>query len=360
MTITVVHAGTGLTGREALRGVIDDPDLELVGLLVSGQDKVGGDAGTLCARGDTGVLAHADFDAVLRQKPDCFSYCSTAVGREEDAYGQIADLLRAGINVVTISTIPMVYPPAAPEKWRSELESACQEGGSTFYASGCEPGIVSLNLPVALLAGAGRVDNYRMDEYAVGMDLVYPIWDVLHESMGFGKPDGHVPARIASGKVRHDWEAVVRYIADAMRLRLDSVELDWETLLAPHDLETALGVIGKGTICGHRWQLAGMIDDEPVVAVQYFATVSSTPWPDSWPKPEGGAGMVHRITGRPSLRLQMCFDDGPGEHANPSLAFTGQAVVNAIPHVVESPPGLLEPVLGRSVVTRQARLGTRP
>lgn len=354
MAITVVHAGTGLTGREALRGVIDDPDLELVGLLVSGQDKVGRDAGGLCGRGDTGVLAHADFEAVLRQKPDCFTYCSTAVRREEAAYDEIARLLRAGINVVTISTIPMVYPPAAPEKWRALLESACQEGGTTFYASGCEPGLVSLNLPIALLAGAGRVDNYRMDEYAIGMDLVYPIWEVLHESMGFGKPDGHVPARIASGKVRDDWESVVRYVADALRIRLDSVDLDWETLLAPDDLETALGVIPRGTICGHRWQLAGTVGGEPVVSVQYFATVSSTPWPDSWPKPEGGAGMVHRITGRPSMRLQMCFDDGPGEQSNPSLAFTGQAIVNAIPHVVESSPGLLEPILGRSVVTRQA------
>lgn len=359
MAITVVHAGTGLTGREALRGVLDDPDLELIGLLVSGREKVGKDAGSFCGRGDTGVLAHADFDAVLRQRPDCVTYCSTAVGREEAAYGQIARLLQSGINVVTISTIPMVYPPAAPTQWRSLLESACMQGGSTFYASGCEPGIISMQLPVALLAGAGRIDSYRMDEYAVGLDQVYPIWDVLHESMGFGKPDGHVPARIASGKVRHDWESVVRYIAHVLGLRLDCVDLEWETLLAPDDLETALGSIGKGTICGHRWKLAGMVDGRPLVAVQYFATVSSTPWPDSWPKPEGGAGMVHRIVGRPSLRVQVSFDEGPGENTNPSLVFTGQAIVNAIPHVVESPPGLLEPVLGRSVATRGSRTAVR-
>ncbi len=246
MTYTVVHAGTGLTGREALRGLIDDPDIELAGLLVSSPDKVGEDAGSICGRGDTGVLAHGDFDAVLRQRPDCVAYCRTAVGREEDAYSEIAQLLRHGINVVTISTIPMVYPQSAPQRWRSLLESACQEGGSTFYASGCEPGLISLNLPVAILAGAGQVDSYRMDEYAVGLDLVYPIWDVLHESMGFGKPDGHVPARIASGKVRHDWEAVVHYIADALGLELDDIDLEWETLLAPHDLSTALAVIPAG------------------------------------------------------------------------------------------------------------------
>ena len=42
-------------------------------------------------------------------------------------------------------------------------------------------------------------------------------------------------------------------------------------------LPTAIGVIPAGTLCAHRSQLAGMIDDRPVVAVQYFAIVSSTP-----------------------------------------------------------------------------------
>ena len=97
-----------------------------------------------------------------------------------------------------------------------------------------------------------------MDEYALDLDLAYPIWEVLHESMGFGKPNGHVPIRIAVGKVNNDWEPVVRYIADTLGVEVERVALDWETILAPHDLDTALGVIPKDTICGHRWQLAAI------------------------------------------------------------------------------------------------------
>ena len=43
MTIRVVHCGTGLTGREALRAIIEDPALELVGQYVSspGEDRQG-------------------------------------------------------------------------------------------------------------------------------------------------------------------------------------------------------------------------------------------------------------------------------------------------------------------------------
>jgi len=354
----VVHVGTGLTGREALRAIISDPALELVGVKVSTPDKVGVDAGRLCGTSDVGVMATDDLSAVLELAPDCVAYCATAVRREDDAIADMAAYLEAGINVVTFATIPMVYPPAAPAEWRRTLETAAAKGNSTFYATGSEPGFISLNIPTALLAGAGRVDSYRMDEYALDLDKAYPIWDVLHESMGFGKPDGHVPIRIASGKVNKDWETIVRYLADILGIELDGIELDWETLLAPTDLQTALGVIPEGTICAHRWQLAGVVGKRPVVAVQYFATVSSTPWPDRWPKParEGEGGMVFRVEGSPNMSLELHLEPTPGEKVNPGVAVTAFAAVNAIPAVVEAPAGVIaEPLAGPSIVSRQAR-----
>lgn len=353
----VVHVGTGLTGREALHAIIDDPVLELVGVKVSTPEKVGMDAGRLCGREEVGVAATGDVSAVMALAPDCVSYCATAVRREDDAIADMVAYLAAGINVVTISTIPMVYPVAAPEAWRNALRAAAAKGNSTFYATGSEPGFISLNIPTALLAGAGTVASYRMDEYAVDLDKSYPIWDVLHESMGFGKPDGHVPSRIASGKVNKDWDTVVRYVADILGLKLDEIELDWETLLAPADLETAVGVISKGTICAHRWQLAGMVESRPAVAVQYFATVSSTPWPQRWPKParEGEGGMVFRIEGNPSMSLELHFEQSAAGRVNPGVAATAMAAVNAIPAVVNAPTGLLaNPLAGPSIVSRQS------
>lgn len=353
----VVHVGTGHTGSVALRAIIDDPALQLVGVKVSTPEKVGMDAGRLCGRPDIGVAATGDVDAVLAAEPDCIAYCATAVRREDEVIADIAGYLAAGINVVTISAIPMVYPKAAPPAWREPIEKAAQRGGATFYATGCEPGFVSLNLPTALLTGAGVVDSYRMDEYALDLDLAYPIWDVLHESMGFGKPDGHMPVRIAAGKVNDDWEPVVRYIADILAVDVDRVALDWETILAPRDLDTALGVIPAGTICGHRWRLAAVHDDRPVAAVQYFATVTSTPWPDTWPRPvQPGGGMVFRIEGNPNMTLDLRLEPGRDDSINPGVAATAMAAVNAIPAVVDAPPGLLDtPLAGPAIVSRQVR-----
>src|SRR5690349_8433343 len=129
----VVHVGTGLTGSQALRAIIDDPDLDLVGVKVSTREKAGRDAGELCGVPDVGVLATDDLASVLALAPDCVAYCATAVRREEEALADIAQYLEAGINVVTISTIPLVYPRAAPADWRRVLEDAAAKGNSTFY-----------------------------------------------------------------------------------------------------------------------------------------------------------------------------------------------------------------------------------
>lgn len=342
-----------------MAAIIDDPALDLVGVLVSTREKIGVDAGDLCGRPETGIRAAGDIASLLALKPDCVCYCATAVGREDEAVSDIAAYLRAGIDVVTISVIPLIYPPAAPSQWRNALDAAARQGNSTFYATGSEPGVISLNIPTALLACAGRVDSYRMDEYAVGLDRAYPIWEVLHESMGFGKPDGHVPARIASGKVNHDWETVVRYLADILGLHLDGVELDWETVLAPRDLQSAVGVIPAGTICGHRWQLAGVVKGRPAVAVQYFATLTSTPWPPAWPKParEGDAAMVYRITGQPQMSMELYLEQhDPDDGINPGVSATAMAAVNAIPAVVDAPSGVItQPLSGPGIVTRRQR-----
>ena len=44
----VVQWATGPVGRHALRAVVDHPELEVVGVFVYADDKVGRDAGDLC------------------------------------------------------------------------------------------------------------------------------------------------------------------------------------------------------------------------------------------------------------------------------------------------------------------------
>jgi hypothetical protein len=161
MGIRVGHVGTGKTGREALRAILRDPALELVALWVTTPEKEGVDAGALCGLPEVGIRGTRNLDAVLECELDCFSYGGTTVGRQADACADMARFLERGVDVVTFAVESLVYPPAAPAALRERLEAACSKGGSTFFASGMEPGWASFALPYTLLSVAGEVTSYR-------------------------------------------------------------------------------------------------------------------------------------------------------------------------------------------------------
>ena len=75
MAYRVIQWATGATGRHVLRLVVEHPELELVGLVVTNPDKAGRDAGELCGLGPvTGVIASTDVEAVLATPADAVAY----------------------------------------------------------------------------------------------------------------------------------------------------------------------------------------------------------------------------------------------------------------------------------------------
>ena len=72
--LRVLQWTTGKVGKMALRAILDDPRLELAGVYAHGPDKAGVDAGKLCGRADTGVLATGDIEALIALAADTVIY----------------------------------------------------------------------------------------------------------------------------------------------------------------------------------------------------------------------------------------------------------------------------------------------
>ena len=66
------------------------------------------------------------------------------------ALDDICDLLASGKNVVSTAVTPLIYPASMGPKVVDRLEKACVEGGTTFHATGIEPGWGSECLPMAM------------------------------------------------------------------------------------------------------------------------------------------------------------------------------------------------------------------
>jgi hypothetical protein len=103
MTYRVIQWATGGLGRAAIQGIVDHPELELVGCYVTDPKKVGRDAGEIAECGPLGVRATDDIAAVLAIDADCVLYSPLLAKPEE-----VVRILESGKNVVT--PLGWVYP----------------------------------------------------------------------------------------------------------------------------------------------------------------------------------------------------------------------------------------------------------
>src|SRR3954469_23345464 len=98
--LRVVQWTTGNVARQAVKAVVERPDLELVGVYAYSPDKVGRDAAELAELSEpTGVIATDDVDAIVALKPDCVLYMPL-----HPDVDQLETLLRSGINVLTTAS----------------------------------------------------------------------------------------------------------------------------------------------------------------------------------------------------------------------------------------------------------------
>ena len=96
MALKVVVWGSGNVGRPAIRAVHSHEDMELVGVIVSSENKVGLDAGEIAGLGAIGVIATKDWRSVLDQGADAVVYTATADIRPEEAMADLLACLEAG------------------------------------------------------------------------------------------------------------------------------------------------------------------------------------------------------------------------------------------------------------------------
>ncbi|MGV0802431.1 dihydrodipicolinate synthase, partial [Mycolicibacterium elephantis] len=105
MAIRVVQWATGAVGRAALAELIENPDFQLVGVLVYDPAKAGLDAGALCGLpATTGVVATTDKDAIVALGADVVIHAASKAHAVETNAEDICRLLAAGSSVITTTS----------------------------------------------------------------------------------------------------------------------------------------------------------------------------------------------------------------------------------------------------------------
>src|ERR1700730_15880397 len=150
MTIRVVQWTTGVVGKAAVRGIVRNPVLQLVGCYTQTKEKVGKDVGALCAMERIGVFATDNIQALLALKADCVVYMPQFPNVDH-----MVRILENGCNIV--STAYFINGSAFGAQDLARIETAAHKGGASIYGSGINPGLANV-LAVVATAGCARID----------------------------------------------------------------------------------------------------------------------------------------------------------------------------------------------------------
>ncbi|MGE2691172.1 dihydrodipicolinate synthase [Mycolicibacterium pulveris] len=351
MAIRVVQWATGAVGRAALAELIENPDFQLVGVLVYDPDKAGMDAGTLCGLPATGVVATTAKDAIVELGADVVIHAASKAHPVETNAEDICRLLAAGSSVIT--TTSYNHLPTYGADVEAAFAAACAAGKSRFHAAGENPGFMFERLVTTITGLSKRVD--RIDLYeAVDVSSI-DSRPMLVDLMGMGRApeDVSVDSPIIA-KLDMAYRQALNATADVLGITLSDITVSVECTTLDRPIEIAVGTVDPGLVVGQRFSWTGRWEGRELLAIheEWVLTRDLPQW-GLRPLADGEKAPLIRavIKGVPSFELQLDvgWDDVPPgfEDANPGHLMIGMSAVRAIPYVLAAPPGIVTaPVFG--------------
>ena len=338
--LRVVVWSTGGVGSIAIDAVRRRPDLDLVGVWVYSEDKVGKDAGELAGGEPMGVHATKDAAALIALQPDCVVYAASGPDRDAAAVPDYIKLLEAGINVVSTSSTSLVYPPCYfAGEWRDHLQAAAEAGKASLYVSGIFPGFASDQLALLMTTQSKSIRSITVSE--VALNDHYPVADVMMDGMGFGRPLDFQPLLKTPGFIELAWKAPIHLVAAGLGAEIEELRGTLDRRRTDRDIEVAFGTIAAGTCGAVRTTAAGVVNGREAIVIEHIIRMGRDVAPD-WPTAHNDATYRVDIEGDPEIHCEMTMGESVGRGAgHAAMAATAMRVVNAVPYVVASRPGLL-------------------
>jgi len=326
--LRVVQWTTGIVGASALRAILDDDRLELVGVFAHGASKLGQDAGVLAGRPPVGVFATDDVDALVALKPDCLVYMPHWPEVEI-----LERILRAGINVVT--TARLVTGEHYPADAGARLQAAAVAGGVSLVGTGMNPMYVP-TLALASTAMCRAVKSIRVTE---SLDCVgyasAPMW----EGYGFGGPPDASRLRAILWEAEPDYREALDGLARGIGCEIDGYHLVVDCAVAVDDRDLGFMRIDAGTVCGVDATWTGTSGGAPIAEMRTIWTLGGLFGARQEPEWKILHGYRIDVSGEPNVTLKLSFR--PDDFANFDIGTTtAMPAVNAITAVVAAESGV--------------------
>jgi 2,4-diaminopentanoate dehydrogenase len=343
--VRVVQWTTGIVGASALRAIIDDDRLELVGVYAHGTEKIGQDAGGLAQRPATGISATGDVDALIALAPDCVVYMP-----HWPEIALLERILAAGINVVT--TARLVSGEHYPDDAGARLQAAALAGGVTLVGTGMNPIYVPA-LALASTAMCREVSSVRVTE---SMDCALYASAAMWEGYGFGGRPDTDRLKTILWDAEPDYREALDSLARGIGAEIDIYELQVDCAVAVDDRDLGFMRIEAGTVCGVDATWTGRSAGATVAEMRTIWTLGGMSGAGQEPEWKLLNGYRIDVKGEPNVTVKLAFR--PDDFLRFDIGTTtAMPAVNAITAVVAARPGVRS-IAELPIVTARARRST--
>ncbi len=317
--VRVIQYGLGPIGCATARALLEKDGVDLVGAIDIAPDKVGKDLGeVLGLRKKLGVRVTDDAPALFRKvKADVVAHTTRSFFK--DVYEQLEMAAKAGLCVVS-STEELLYPQLRNPGLAVKLDGIARRHGSTILGTGVNPGFVMDTLALVLTGVSKNVRSIKMVRRVDAATRRMP----LQRKVGAGMKPAEFRKLVKQGKLGHIGLMESMFlVAAGIGWKMTTTREKVEPVVAEKRQVTKFFTVAPGEVAGIRHTASGFCGGRKVIDMDLRMYIGA---PDPMDSVE--------VEGDPRLHL-VIHGGVAGDVA------TVASVVNAIPRVLESEPGLM-------------------
>lgn len=315
----IISFGLGPIGASIARVALSRGSrLEVVGAVDSDARLVGKDLAEVAGlKKSTGIKVRPNANDLYKEADVVLhatnSYLSTT-------RSQLLEFCRGRVDVVSTCE-ELSYPWFSHKEMAIELDRAAKKNGVTLLGTGVNPGFVMDALAVTLSGACEHVSKIEATRILDATKRRVP----FQTKVGVGLSIEEFRKKVRSGKFGHiGLQESIAMACTALNFKLDRISQKISPKIATHDISTEhFGVVKKGRVIGLVQDAQGFANNRVVASyhIEMYAEAKN-------PMDE------IRLSGNPDIVLKV-----PG--GTPGDITTAAIVVNSIPRVVESNPGLV-------------------
>lgn len=319
--IKVVQYGLGPIGAETAKVVLSKSkafNLRLVGAIDIDPAKIGKDVGEILGLSErTGIKVAGDARALFNAaKPDVALHTTTSF--LDGVYPQLVACIEAGVHIVS-STEELLFPYERHPGLSRQLDDLAKKHNVVVLGTGVNPGFVMDLLPLVLTGVCTSVRTIRVERVVDASKRRLP----LQRKIGAGITVEEFEAKKKTGTFGHIGlrESLI-FLADGLGWKLSRVEEELQPMIADRQVVTPHLSVSQGRVSGIHHTVTGFVNSSEILSLDLKMYVGAN-------DPHDAAV----IDADPPVHLII----KPGVFGDSA---TVAALVNAIPLVLQAPPGL--------------------